>query len=80
MISNYYVREGFSDRELHDFRVKAEARLNELGALYKDRNLENPTDYQMDAMALHRDGYSLDDQIHDCYAEIGAILQAQELV
>lgn len=80
MSSNYYIREGFNGAQLFLYLIEQEARLKELGALYEDRNLKNPSDFQMDAMALHRDGYTLDDQIHDCYAEIGAIMQAQELV
>jgi hypothetical protein len=77
-MSNYYVREGYIAEELIEAQAEIEKRLADIGALYNDPTLIPVSTYQDKARELHREGYSYGEQIHDCYAEIGAILEAME--
>lgn len=75
-MNNYYIREGYTAEELLEEQAEIEKRLADVGALFKDPKMVPTTDFQVEARELHREGYSYGEQIHDCYAEIGAIIEA----
>jgi hypothetical protein len=78
-MSSVYIRENYSRSELEMLRKELNLKVRELGELYDNTaNYENLTPYQESALEWNRAGYDIGEQIHDTYAEIGAILEAEE--
>ena len=50
-----------------------EDQLHELGSLYDNTESKPFSDFQKAALKLHSEGYEIDEQIYDCYAEQGYI-------
>jgi len=78
MATNYYIREGFTAEALLLQSQMLESQLREIGTLYNGEAEEPLSTVQKLARDNHREGYEYAEQIHDLYAEIGAIMEAQE--
>lgn len=57
--------------------VELKDRLKLLGQLY-DEKTQNPNEAQKEMLELDSAGYELGEQIHDCYAEMGSVMNAIE--
>lgn len=75
---NYYIREGFTVEQLQEKMKELEETVRELGAVYGNVEPEILTEFQQKACELHQEGYEIGEQIHDCYSEMGAVIQALE--
>ncbi len=69
---SYY--DGFEPVNLLNCYVNLYENLRQLGELYKGKR-ENLTEWQEKCLEFHMEGYDLGEQIHDCYAEMGALLE-----
>jgi len=78
MSDNYYIRKGFTAEALLLQLQMLESRLQEVGQLYDGAVTEPLSTVQKLARDNHREGYEYVEQIYDLYAEIGAVMQAQE--
>ena len=76
---NYYIREGFTVEQLQEKMKELQETVRELGVVYDGK--ESPifySEFQQKACGLHQEGYEIGEQIHDCYSEMGAVIQALE--
>jgi hypothetical protein len=77
-MSNYYISHHYTPAQLAQARLETEAYLRQVGALYENPALDNLSIAQMQMRDHHHRGYTYTDQIHDAYADLGAIMEAEK--
>lgn len=73
---NYYS--DFQDVNLMNVYIQMNTSLSIIGHLYDGIISENPSVDQRRSMHFNAQGYDYGEQIHDCYAGIGELLEQME--